>query len=253
LFIFIGAGWTLVYFLLSRLFLHFAIGGKFRLFTKNKDVFSIIANPEESERIKGLLSQMNINNSNIIIYPPKMETQPCVSQLIFSAYDLSYKSIISKMVDWGKSGLDFKIAPPDSTILIGSNSIDTAGDLYVFNNNAIGTKENQRKKRIFDILLAIALFLSVPISIFRYMNKTKNGHNLVSVFLWEKSFVGFTDTDMKTAMRLPKMREGLLSPANMIELDTPGIREKLNILYTRDYSMRKDLSIVIKLSRNLDT
>ncbi len=253
LFIFIGAGWTLIYFLLSRLFLHFAIGGKFRLFTKNITSFTVISDQEEFLRISSLLSQTQTNSGSIFHRSPTSNTIIEQDEIIFSALDLSYKDIIKQMLSLAKQGHDFKIAPPNSTILIGSNSIDTAGDLYVFNNNALGTKENRRKKRIFDIFLAIFMLLSLPISIFRYANKTKYLRNLLNVLLGKRSFVGFTDVEMKTDMRLPKMKEGLISPADIIELNSLGVREKLNILYTRDYSMRKDLSIIIKLSRNLDT
>ena len=252
LFIFASAGWALVYFFISRLFLHFAIGGKFRLFTKKVNSFAVIGHQDEFHRISSLLSQTQASSGEIIQVGPDSQQNLAQDEIIFSALNMPYLAIITQMVSLKNSGHDFKIAPPDSTLLIGSNSIDTAGDLYVFNNNALGTKENQRKKRIFDFFLSIGFLLSLPITVFRYANKSKYAQNILKTLLGKRSFVGFSDKEMKTDMRLPKMKEGLLSPADAIEIDTPGIREKLNVLYTRDYSMRKDLSIVLKLSGRLD-
>jgi GT2 family glycosyltransferase len=252
LFIFAGAAWASVYFLLSRLFLHFAIGGRFRLFTKNIQRFSILAKPDEFQRISGLLSQTQVKSNAIIQLDPESDQTSKLGEIVFSAKDMSYKEIIARMTHWTNHEQDFKIAPPDSTLLIGSNSIDTAGDLYLFNNNTLNTKENKRKKRIFDTVLSFLMLLAMPALIFTQEKKSKYAQNIRDVFLGRLTFVGFTDKEMKTDVRLPKMREGLVSPAEVMEIDSPGVREKLNVLYTRDYSMRKDLSIVLKLSRNLD-
>lgn len=252
LFIFAGAAWALAYFLISRLFLHFTIGGRFRLFTKSIQRFYILADSSEFQRISSLLSQTQVKSSAIVQVDSESTETPKSGEIVFSAKDMGYKEIISKMTNWTSHQQDFKIAPPNSTLLIGSNSIDTAGDLYLFNNNTLNTKENKRKKRIFDTVLSLLILMGMPVLIFSQDNKAKYAQNIRDVFLGRLTFVGYSDTEMKTDVRLPKMREGLLSPADIIEIDTPGVREKLNILYTRDYSMRKDLSIVLKLSGNLD-
>jgi O-antigen biosynthesis protein len=63
------------------------------------------------------------------------------------------------MLELSNFNLEYKIAPPESVSIIGSNSIDTAGDLYVVNENTIIREKNQRNKRLFDVFTATALLL----------------------------------------------------------------------------------------------
>jgi GT2 family glycosyltransferase len=253
LFIFVGAGWALLYFLMSRLFLHFSIGGKFRLFTKRMRGFSVLADQAEFQRISNLLSQIQGNPGGVERLSIKDEQPTKDCEVIFSSKDLSYSDIISCMIRWSDHQQDFKIAPANSTLLIGSNSIDTAGDLYILNLNALHSVENRRKKRLFDICLSTLMLLALPVTLFMYSNKKRLIRNCAQVFVGKRSFIGYSDTEMKTDVRLPKTKEGILSPADVLDASSESIREKLNLLYARDYSMRKDLSIFIKLSRNLDS
>ena len=252
LFIFAGALWTLIYFFSSRLFLHFAIGKRFRLFKTGKRSFAIVAENHEFERIKSLLSQTHSNIDEIDQVETQKEQLPRLREIIFSASDNTYSKIIQRMRDWKSSDHDFKIAPTAGSVLIGSNSIDTAGDLYILNLNALSSKENVRKKRLFDVTSSIALILSIPVSIFFFKDKGNFVRNLFLILSGKVTFIGYTDTEMKTDVRLPKIKVGLISPSEAIDSSSESIREKLNLLYARDYSMRKDFSILLKSCRNLD-
>ena len=156
------------------------------------------------------------------------------------------------MSEFHSEKLDFKIAPADANHLIGSNSIDTAGDLYILNLNTLVSKENRRKKRLFDFSFSFGLILSFPLSFIWVKNKSSYFKNLIQIFLGKKSFIGFSDADMKRDVRLPKIKPGILSPSDSIDGSDDLIREKLNLLYSRDYSMRKDFSILLKSWGKLD-
>jgi hypothetical protein len=54
------------------------------------------------------------------------------------------------MLDLSPLDVDYKIAPPESISIIGSNSIHTAGDLYVVNINAI-TKPSNKRNNVYLI------------------------------------------------------------------------------------------------------
>ncbi|MFK7785267.1 MAG: glycosyltransferase family 2 protein [Crocinitomicaceae bacterium] len=252
LFIFAGALWTLVYFLVSRLFLHFAVGKRFRLFKTGKRSFAVVAKDEEFERIKSVLSQTHSNIDVIDQLETERDQFPQLSEIIFSAADNSYVDIIQRMRLWKSNDRDFKIAPNSENVLIGSNSIDTAGDLYILNLNALNSKENVRKKRLFDVSFSIALLLSLPITVFFFEEKGNFLRNGLRVLSGKLTFIGYTDTEMKTDVRLPKIKVGLISPSEVIDSSNESIREKLNLLYARDYSMRKDFSILLKSWRKLD-
>ena len=51
-----------------------------------------------------------------------------VDELIFCAKDMTSQSIIKTMLQFTDKNIDFKIAPPESLSVIGSNSINTAGN-----------------------------------------------------------------------------------------------------------------------------
>lgn len=251
LFIFAGALWVLIYFFISRLFLHFAIGKQYRLFKSGKRSFAVVADETEFDRIKNLLSQTHSNIQKVERVETSKAQVPNLNEIIFSAQDSRYGEIIEHMRSWKSNDHDFKIAPPNGHVLIGSNSIDTAGDVYILNINTLSSTENVRKKRLFDIVSAIAFILSIPFSIFIIENKGQFIKSIFQVLAGRYTFIGYTDTEMKTDIRLPKMKVGLISPSEAIDASNESIREKLNLLYARDYSMRKDFSILIKSWKNL--
>ena len=78
-----------------------------------------------------------------------------IDELIFCSKTLSAQEIISHMSVIDRHNLDFKIAPEESMYVIGSNSINTQGELYAFEVNGINKPENIRNKRVFDIISSL--------------------------------------------------------------------------------------------------
>ena len=255
LFIFVGASWIFTYYLISRIFLHFLIGKQYYLKTDLRQRFAIVGNNDEFHRIKDLIQQTNESAKEIIHIDPNKEDLKNalnIDEIVFSSKILPYSKIIAWMSDLNSEKLDFKIAPEGSNHLIGSNSIDTAGDLYMLNLNNLVSKENRRKKRLFDFCFSFLLILSFPLSFFWVKNKMTYLKNLLQISLGKKSFIGFTEADMQRDVRLPKTKQGVLSPSDSIDGSDDVIRAKLNLLYSRDYSMRKDFSILLKSWGKLD-
>ncbi len=85
-----------------------------------------------------------------------------IEEIIFCSENLSSGKIIRAMLDLSDLDVDYKIAPPESLSIIGSNSIHTAGDLYLVNINAISRRNNRQAKRIFDISASVILLLCRP-------------------------------------------------------------------------------------------
>lgn len=254
LFIFIGAAWVLSYFIISRLFLHLAIGKRFNLKIKNRKKFTIVGKQKDFDRVSTLIKETNeqvdeIENINSTDF---ISTNSNTDEIVFCSENISYKEIIKTMSSFKDSDLDFKIAPKDGNHIIGSNSIDTAGDLYILNLNTITSKENKRKKRLFDICGSFLILILTPISTFLFSNKTKFIQNLFQVLIGKKSFIGFSEETIQKDYRLPKIKQGILHPSDINKISTPSIDEKLNVLYARDYSMRKDFSILLKSWKKLD-
>lgn len=261
LFILIGALWVISYYFASRLFLHLSIKGKFSLFKIKTKRFAIIGSQEEIERVHNILRQTT-SVLELVEYVSVYEKEAWsvgtmnqldqlvhihgINEVVFCAKDTSAQQIIDWMSRLDSSKVDFKIAQPDSMYLIGSNSIETAGDLYILNINSISKPENIRIKRTFDILSALCLLIASPLLIWSAENKLGYFKNCLNVLFGKRTMVGyFTSIDSGNIL-LPKIKTGILHPQDgLTELDST-VNEKINLLYARDYSIRKDLSILMK-------
>jgi GT2 family glycosyltransferase len=268
LYILTGALWVLTYFILSRVFLHFSIGKKFSLITKKNKKFAIVGHKEEFERVSEILRQTNekiemvehvsvgeekeigavgtLNQLDQITYIHG------INEIVFCAKDTSAQTIIQWMTAIDSSKIDFKIAQPDSLSLIGSNSIETAGDLYVLNINSITKTENIRSKRTFDLIASIILLALSPIVVFLFQNKQHFLRNIFQVLTGKLSFVGYFSTNTHAAFQLPRIKPGILNPTDSLSFSDDSLTDKLNLIYARDYAVQKDFSILIKAWRRLD-
>lgn len=268
LFILSGALWVLVYYFISRAFLHAAFRGKFRLFYTREKRFVIVGSEEEAQRVRELLEHSNpkiqliefvntgdqkaewsvgtLNQLDQIVHIH------AINEIVFCAKDTTAQEIIDWMSRIDSSGVDFKIAQPDSLYLIGSNSIETAGDLYVLNINSISKQENVRNKRTFDVLTALLFLVCSPIVMWAYASKKDFFRNLFAVLRGKKTIVGYNISITKTDLQLPKIKPGILYPmSDLMELDPTAV-DKINLIYARDYSVRKDLAVLFQSWKKLD-
>jgi GT2 family glycosyltransferase len=268
LYILLGALWTISYYLLSRIFLHFAHSQSFSLGGTKSRSFAVVGKSDEFERVKALLIQTYPKIELIEHVSVGSEKAPgsvgTISQLdqiahihkideiVFCARDTSAREIISWMTEIDSKGIDFKIAQPDSFSLIGSNSIETAGDLYVLNIDAISKPENQRAKRSFDLIFGLMLFIFSPILIWSYASKMKFLRNVLSIITGKRSIVGYGDLNEKSPRALPRLKPGILSPSDGLSVPDPSLSDKLDLIYARDYRTSNDLSILTKAWRKLD-
>jgi len=173
-----------------------------------------------------------------------------INEIIFCARDVSSTDIIGKMIKLVTQGVEFKIAPPESFSIIGSNSIDTAGDLYVIDINNLGRPENRRKKRILDLLLSCFLIVLSPLIIWFQKRKLRFAGNVIKVLFGYYSWVGYGKSKR---FDLPVIRPSVFTPAD-------GLTQSLNeeqtnrvfLNYSKDYQSENDLKIVLRNWKKLD-
>jgi len=149
--------------------------------------------------------------------------------------------------------VDYKIAPPASMSIIGSNSIHTAGDLYVVNLNAISKPSNRRKKRVFDMVAALVVIVLSPVLIWFYRKKSALIKNAFKVLTGKKSWIGYVPGS-NTFNKLPILKNGVLNPSDIFEeirLDEEKTMQ-LNMLYAKDYNLMTDTEILLKGWKKLD-
>ena len=72
LFILLGALWVIAYYSLSRLFLHAALGGNFKLFKIKAKRFVVVGSKEETSRVHELLQETANDIDLVSMYPPLM-------------------------------------------------------------------------------------------------------------------------------------------------------------------------------------
>ncbi len=271
LIILLGGAWTLVYYLLSRVVLHFSLGDKYRIGGAKNKRFAIIGELDEAQRVSQLLQNTTHNVQSVVYVSPALEKNDerfvgtigqldqvidihKIDEVIFCAKDVTAAGIISKMLQLEGAQLDFKIAQPQTSFLIGSNSIDSQGDLYVMDINKINKPANRRNKRITDVVLSFLFLILSPLIVWLFRYKKRFITNLFGVFSGKYSFVGYTPVNHSSNLKLPKIKKGILPSSlmvNEIDLEAEAI-PRLNLIYAKNHSYLVDLKIIFQNFRSLD-
>ncbi len=169
-----------------------------------------------------------------------------VEEIIFCSKDISAGQIIQWMGGITLPGVQYKIVPEESSFIIGSNSKNSAGDFYALEINlALSEPLHLRKKRLLDVLVAFALLPMLPLAMLVVRQRLNFIRNLLEVLSGKKTWVGYAHS-YHNSNDLPKIKQGVLTP---VSRSIDGIEEatvnKLNFLYAKNYSVEKDLSIIL--------
>ena len=171
-----------------------------------------------------------------------------ITEIIFCSKDITHQEIIDKMVEWHASDLDYKIAPVDTLSIIGSNSINTRGDLYTVDIKTINTVPNRRKKRLFDFSVSFFGIVSWVFTAWFIRKPVKFLGDCFRVLFGKYSWVGYCHAETTDGQRLPEIKQGIYNPSSIVanELDDEA-RNQLNVMYARDYTVLKDINILIRM------
>lgn len=227
----------------------------------------VIGLPDELERVSNLLRQTSENTELIAgIHPEKpihddqyvgsMEQLKEIVQVyrlqtvIFCARDLSAQDIISDMAALHESDIEFKMAPPESLYIIGSKSIEGAGELFVFEINSVSKNANRRNKRVFDVVSSLVLLILSPVLFWLVHHPVRFLKNIAGVFIGRLTWVGFYPN---TSQKLPPLRPGVLHPGVGLKPEErkSDTLAKLNVVYAKDYHVRTDLRLLLSHIRGL--
>jgi GT2 family glycosyltransferase len=268
--ILIGSGLSFGMVALIRVLLHLFIRREFTLGARRPKRVAIVGLLTETHRVEELLKQTGVV-TNITGYISPTQTGDSelymgsvdevseivrintIEELIFCSADVSSQTVIKTMLNLSDVKIEYKIAPPESVSIIGSNSIDTAGDLYVVNVNAITKEKNRRNKRLFDILVSFALLISYLFTVWFVCRKRGFLSNIFSVFFSKSSWVGYHKINTEMYLGLPVIKKGILKATDVLELHDENHEaiDKVNMLYARDYSVAKDFEILMKAFKKL--
>ncbi|MEZ5071859.1 MAG: glycosyltransferase [Bacteroidales bacterium] len=228
--IFLGATWAVLVTLGYRLLFH-ALGWKsFAIARKRSKRMVILGSPEEARRVSRLLGESMAQPRvlGFVVPDGDGESPDClghvgqieeivkvhrVEELVFCSRDLTSRTIIRIMSLWTEGSPDFKIAPPESLSIIGSNSIHTAGDLYTIPVDTVGNAANRRYKRFFDATSGLLLLATFPVWILWVRGHVRSLGHVFQVLAGTRTWVVSGGTGRHRRIAPPAQRNLSCRPA----------------------------------------
>lgn len=271
--ILIGTLWAMLITILLRMALSFTKFKKFALASNLKKKAILVAEPQEAQRILSLL-QLTGSNTTFLGLVCQQQNLPeelksfrlgsmeqindvidiySADEVIFSARDFSSQQIISAMLQARNRNVEYKIAPPESMFIIGSNSINDNGDLYFVDVNALSTPESIRNKRLFDLLTCIAMLLLLPVLLVYVKDAAGYLRNWILVLFGKYSWVSIHIKEQDKN----GIKRGVLTPEDAVTgvLPSAEVSQRLNLFYAKEYNWLNDFRIIKKavklLGRNV--
>ncbi len=255
--------WLALSFIFTRFIAHLTNTEGYTFGQSQRKRFLVIGDMEETSRVEAILrstsikpefiglienSEVAATNSSFIgnmLQVKDIITIYKINEVIFCSKNISHQVIIDKMTEWHDTEIDYKIAPQDSLSIIGSNSINTRGDLYTIDIKAIDSSVNRRNKRMIDVLNSIIILVLSPFLLPFIQHRFKVLWNIFQVFFGFKTWVGYCQSSDSTINKLPKIRLGVLNPADVFQSQDIDIEtvNTFNLLYARDYTVWKDIQI----------
>jgi len=269
--IILGAIWGVISMMVTRFLLHVLNINKYRINEDKNKRFVIVGEKEEAKRVSELLQNTMITPGFIGLVSYHRHRQNAngfigylgqireiiwihnIDEVIFCAKDVPSQVIMDHMSELKDQQVDYKIAPPESLSIIGSNSINTAGDLYVIDINSITRMPNRRNKRMLDVITATGLLTLYPFLFCIVKNPIGLFRNIFLVLLCLRSWVGYSELSESEIHRLPEIKKGILNPFDAFR-KKPVPEEaiaRLNLLYAKDYKISNDVNIILKAFRDL--
>ncbi len=268
--IFMGSAWAIISTMGLRVVLHMLGVRDYGIDLNKQKRMVIVGKGEELKRVSELLQDTQAKPEIIgYVSPSSLEHEPGtlghieqideitsihkVDEIVFCAKDLSSQVIIGIMTRLIGTSTDFKIAPPESLSIIGSNSINTAGDLYTIHFNSIGKESNQRNKRLFDVIISLLLLPAFP---FWFLFTKGKFRSLISLFLvltGMRTWVGYLDPKGLDMTGLPRLKRGVLNPGSSQAENSlsPERIKEINVVYAKDYRVFNDLLIITRNFRKI--
>ncbi|MCP4309637.1 MAG: glycosyltransferase [Bacteroidetes bacterium] len=268
--IFMGSLWAILSTMGLRIALHLSGIGDYEIDLNKQKRMVIVGKGEEAKRVSDLLLDTQAKPDIIgYVSPTPLESETGtlghieqideimaihkINEIVFCAKDLSSRVIIGIMTRLIGTSTDFKIAPPESLSIIGSNSINTAGDLYTIHFNSIGKESNRRNKRLFDVIVSLLLLITFPFWILFTKGKFRSLAKLFRVLTGSRTWVGYLDPEGLDMTGLPGLKKGILNPSSHHKENNPDpdrIKE-INVVYAKDYRVFNDLLIITRSFREI--
>ena len=259
----LGSAWAVGSLFGLRLLAQFFNLGDIHLTASSEKRIILVGSKTECQRIEDLLKRSEVNHHVLgWISPNEMREGGFIGGIhqlsevieifksnlvIFSGKDVSASVIMKTMSDFAKTPIELKIAPDKGETIIGSSSKNEPGELYTLEAKyALAELDVQRRKRMFDVLLGISLFLILPISMvfaLFWSGWRKALVNAIPVIFGKYTWVSYASAN--SVQLLPKLRTGVFAAAG--NWSNTIFEGDINLLYAKEYTVSTDLFIVISM------
>ncbi|BDX38925.1 hypothetical protein CYCD_22800 [Tenuifilaceae bacterium CYCD] len=166
-----------------------------------------------------------------------------IDEIIFCTQNISMRNIVTSMLFLSSLGKEYKIAPHEGSFIIGSNSIETTGELYTLDIKAIGTQPSKRNKRLFDLLSSTIIILGTPL-LFPFIKKPlKNWINAYKVFMGFKTWIGYGEKNYSNV--LPTIKPCIF-PYQPSKAKNSADNIDKNLYYARNYNISLDIKVLLE-------
>jgi len=260
--ILLGAALSIVSLVAIRFIIHVIAPNVVSLEVNKTKRIIIAGERAESERVLSLLNQIGIQYNYIGLVSENEDDAESigslekledivslyeVDEIIFCSKDVSSKNIIQWMTRIG-SDISYRILPQESLSIVGSNSKNTAGDLYAIDISLkLASTVQKRNKRLLDLLVCFITAILLPVLVFFIGKPIQFISNWWKVFIGKFTWVGYAHNPSHQSW-LPSLRQGVLSPLdnfNYKEVENSTI-QRINLLYAKEYSPLSDIEIIRK-------
>ena len=248
----LGCGWTVISTLGIRGLLSLLHVPGFDLRPKTLRTCIVVGSAVEAERVRQIYESLGCATVAAVIdtlpsCDKLNETLVCykADEVIFCSKDITIQQIIDLMTQLSqcsgrRQSVEYKIVPNDSDFIIGSNSINSAEDLFTEELHTIVSPLNRRNKRLLDIVVALLLLVLSPLLFWFQHGKAHYFAHCCQVLFGRRTWVG-TDGH--------ETRPGIFGPEHMIPGKnkhlSPEVRSRLQLRYLRNYKLSTDLQIIV--------
>jgi len=141
--------------------------------------------------------------------------------------------------------LEYKIVNEGSDAIIGSNSKNSAGDVYDTEQSfAIGNSLTRRKKRMADMAVGVLLVLFFPFFLLK-----KNGKralaNVVHIWSGNKTWIGYCGSSSDFA-NLPQLKAPVFTIDEVKGSEATTRAKELNRFFAASYTVGADIAMLLR-------
>lgn len=266
-----GAVWSVLIMLAYRFVFHMFGFKHFRFGNEVEKRLGVVGDKEEADRVIQILNRTRLNIGFVgrISVNENQRSEDFIGSLnrlsdlmeiyqlnevVFCAKNVTSEEIITQMTQLPSQQLEFKIAPPESMYIIGSNSINSSRDIYMIDLSTINKPSNKRFKRALDVIISLVVIVCLPVLIFVVKKPLTLIMNVIRVLISRVSWVGFDHVSNTDEVKFPLMKQGILKPSAVLSEENRNDSniEKVNIMYARRYNVFNDLNIIVKGFFRLD-